>query len=208
MSRVRFIALRSAGEGCRSRPCRLGWPSLKPVRRPATGRLRPSRKGLGKALALAIEHADRTLTVEEARRLLAASTAERDLMRTAAAWFGQAIEPPVKILHPPNERILSHLDPEARRLVLFALKADNVDFGCLDWHVGWDARKGASGNLGHCWIEFKRPDGTGRPRPGQIRFAAEMRAMGVVAGFAASLVDAQALLIEAGAPLRFRLADG
>jgi hypothetical protein len=173
----------------------------------AAGRLRPSKRGLGKALALAIERADRTLTIEEARRLLAASTAERDLMRTAAEWFKQAIEPPVRILHVPNERILSHLDPEVRRLVLFALKADGADFGASDWHVEWDARLGEPGNLGHAWVEWKRPDGTGRPTEDQRRFIAERRALGVVAGFAACLADAQALLIEAGAPLRFRLAE-
>jgi predicted RNA-binding protein with PUA domain len=105
----------------------------------------------------------------------------------------------------PNQRAVSHLTAVARKKVLAALVADGMEVGAADLEVAWDARLCPAGNRGVAYVELKRPVDPKPVSPDQVRFVREMRALGFVAGWAQSLEQVEDLLVEAGAPLRFRI---
>lgn len=125
---------------------------------------------------------------------------ERDLQRQFVRDLRRAGLFPVAV---PNQRSIRHLPDDQQRNALEALVADGMVVGALDLLVQWDADKGAPGSRGLCWIEVKRPVKPAPVRPEQDAFIATQRALGVVAGVAQSYEQAEALLVEAGAPLRF-----
>lgn len=125
---------------------------------------------------------------------------ERDLQRQIVRDLRRAGLFPMAV---PNQRSLRHLPDEAQHGAINALVADGMVIGALDLLVQWDAAKGAPGNRGLCWIECKRPVKPAPVSPEQDRFIETQRTLGVVAGVAQSYGQAEALLVEAGAPLRF-----
>lgn len=130
---------------------------------------------------------------------------ERMVQREIRRNGFQVLPPGVKIIHAPNERRISDRPKDEQKVYLGALIGDGMDPGALDLQFIWDLTLGAPGNRGQCWMDVKRPI---KPKPistHQLRFVREMRAMGIVAGWAQCWEHAEALLIEAGAPLRMRL---
>ena len=108
------------------------------------------------------------------------------------------------VLSIPNQRTIRHLPDAAAHRLLSALVASGMVVGASDLLVVWDVAKGAPGNRGVCWIELKRPVKPSPVSPEQDQFITDQRALGFVAGVAQSYEQAEALLVEAGAPLRFR----
>ena len=103
-----------------------------------------------------------------------------------------------------NQRTVRHLPDADRARLIASLVAGGMVVGASDLLVEWDISKGRPGNQGRCWIELKRPVNPSPVTPEQDEFIASRRALGVVAGVAQSYEQAEALLVEAGAPLRFR----
>lgn len=126
---------------------------------------------------------------------------EDDLQRQVVRTLRQA---GLTVLAVANQRTVRHLPDDRQHAALNALIAGGMVPGASDLLVQWDAAKGAPGNRGVCWIELKRPVRPSPVKPEQDRFIADQRALGVVAGVAQSYEQVEALLVEAGAPLRFR----
>lgn len=130
---------------------------------------------------------------------------ERMLQRQALPYFRRVLPPGSKVWHTPNERSLRHLSEEQRRNALFAAVADGMDPGALDLNFAWDASLGSVPSRGVAWVELKRPVKPAPVSAKQVAWIRDMRAIGHVAGWAQSLEQIEALLVEAGAPLSIRL---
>lgn len=118
--------------------------------------------------------------------------------------YRRALTPTCDVIAVPNQRFMGHLSKAHRLSILRNLTAEGMRVGTHDTLFEWDARNGAPGNLGCCWIELKRAVDPEPVKQAQIDFMLERRAMGRVAGWAQCLEHIDALLDEAGAPLRWR----
>lgn len=144
------------------------------------------------------------IPASEFRALLEDAEDEAALQRDLVAWFRAALPPGSLVVAMANQRLLSHLPPDEAARMVQALAAIGMVKGASDLWFVWDARLGAPGNRGLAVVEVKRRVGGGPPTPEQEEFIARMRALGVVAGVARSHEEVEALLLEAGAPLRTR----
>jgi hypothetical protein len=129
---------------------------------------------------------------------------EHDFQSDAVRHYRRALGPTGDMIAVPLQRHLGHLSDAHRKSVIRNLSEEGTRTGILDTLAEWDTRLGGPGNLGHCWIEFKR---AARPEPVKVRqveFMFWRRAQGKVAGWAQAIEHCEALLDEAGAPRLFR----
>lgn len=135
-----------------------------------------------------------------------AGATERAVQRDVLAHFRRALPAGSKVFGHINQREFHpDMSDEQQHVRLKVLIGDGMEQGLLDLQALWDARHGAAGNRGIVLIELKRPIKPPEVSRKQLDFIFAMRAIGVVAGWAQSVEQAEQLFIEAGAPLRFRL---
>jgi hypothetical protein len=167
-----------------------------------------------------------TVSAADYRAAMLKKQTERDVQRGVVKHFRSALVQPCKVIAIPNQRAMSLVRadpgqfaalPEAmrgaaqasatqakQRKVLAALIADGMEPDAPDLLFLWDARFGEPGNRGVALVEMKRLKGS-VTRQGQTDFISDLSAMGHAAGVANSLEQVEAILTEAGAPLRIRL---
>lgn len=129
---------------------------------------------------------------------------EHDFQSDAVKHYRRALGQRGDMIAVPLQRHLGHMSEAHRRSVIRNLSEEGCRTGILDTLAEWDVRLGRPGNLGHCWIEFKRAARPEAVKARQVEFMLWRRSQGKVAGWAQCLEHCEALLDEAGAPRLFR----